>query len=93
MNKMKSSVWIFHGTGGQFASGVFETLEKAEEWISNNKLNGMLTEYPIDVGCYDWAISNGGFEAKNHLQTQSNFIGKFTSASQDHYHYEDGSKD
>lgn len=27
-------VWIFHGTGAQFASGAFSTLERAEEWIA-----------------------------------------------------------
>ena len=50
-------IWIFTG-GGQFPGGVFSTIERAEAWIERNRRSGMLTAYPIDQGCFDWAVEN-----------------------------------
>ncbi len=91
--ELLSSVWVFHGTGGRFTSAVFTKKDLAEKWISQHKLSGVLTEYPLDVGVYDWAISNNSFKVKKEVQEQAEFIQKFTTASQDHYHYENGELD
>lgn len=93
MNTQKShpsSIWIFNGINSRFASGVFDTLEKAETWIAQNKLTGVLTNYPLNKGVYDWAVGNALFSPKSEEQKTPEFIGKFSSASQEHFHYEDG---
>ncbi len=81
-------IWIFHGQGGRFASGVFENKEDAESWIEENKLQGVLTKYPVNTGVYDWAVAKDLFQPKTDLHTSPEFIQKFTSASQEHYHFE-----
>ena len=80
-------IWLFHGTGATFASGVFETKELAEEWIIANKLEGVLTQYPINQGVYQWAIEKNYFAPTRDYQFEGKFIQQFTSASQEHYHY------
>ena len=90
---MLDTIWVFHGEGGRFSSGVFTSIEKAEIWINRHKLSGVLTAYPIDESVYDWALFNDFFRVKKQAQMEANFIQQFTSASQDHYHYENGAKD
>ena len=53
-------------------------------------LSGTLTCYPVDTGVYDWALQNSFFKPKNEEQQAAKFIQKFSSASQEHFHYEDG---
>lgn len=89
MEEIKT-VWVFHGAKARFSSGVFSSLDKAADWIRKNKLSGLLTEYQLDESPYDWAIINNFFEVKRADQTESDFIQKFTSASQKHYHFENG---
>lgn len=84
------SVWAFHGINARFISGVFESKTLAEKWISEHKLTGVLTEYPLNFGAYDWAVSLGYFTPKKDEHKTPEYIGKFSSASQDHYHYTDG---
>jgi hypothetical protein len=86
------SVWVFHGAGGRFTSGVFREKATAQEWIAKHTLTGMLTRYPIDVGVYDWAVGNGLFTPKADKQHSPEFIGRFTTASQEHYHFENGTE-
>lgn len=86
-------VWVFHGMGGRFTSGVFSSRERAEAWIASHQLTGVLTCYPVDKGVYDWSIQSGFFKVKKDEQLKAEFIQKFTSASQEHYHYEDGHLD
>ncbi len=83
-------VWVFNGAGARFASAVFSTREAAEEWIARHSLAGILTKYPVDIAVYDWAVANGAFNPKKEEHSQAEFIGKFTTASQEHCHYEDG---
>ena len=87
---MTNDVWLFHGMGGRFTSGVFTSRRLAEDWIRKHGLTGMLTLYPTDIGTYDWAIGNGSFRVNKEEQSRPDFIQKFTTASQEHYHYEDG---
>ncbi|MFK7777822.1 MAG: hypothetical protein QM501_06820 [Gimesia sp.] len=85
-----NTIWVFHTEEGSFTGGVFSTKLKADQWIVLHKLSGILTKYPLDKGVYDWAIETGIFHPKKEYQTNAKFIGRFTSASQEHYHYESG---
>jgi hypothetical protein len=85
-----TGVWVFHGEGGQFVSGVFTDKAKADIWINQYQLSGMLTPYPLDIGVYDWSLEKGYFEVKKEQQATAAFIQKFSSASQDHCHYQNG---
>lgn len=87
---MPDRIWVFCGENGLFPSGVFSSKERAEEWILTNHLTGTLTAYPVDVGVYEWAIQHEYFKPKEDKHRTSNFIQQFTSASQEHYHYQDG---
>ena len=89
-NGENKCIWIFNGTRNKYPSAVFEDLELAKNWIEENKLTGTLTAYPINISVYDWAISLGHFRANKVEQTTANFIGNFSSASQQHFHFEDG---
>lgn len=88
-----TTVWIFNGPRSQFPSGVFTQLESAEAWIRAHRLSGVLTAYPVDVGTYDWAVDAGRFKPQRDDQRSADFIARFSSASQEHYHYEDGTRD
>ena len=84
------TIWVFNGVQSSFPGGLFTQKDLAEGWIKKHKLTGTLTLYPMDVGVYDWAIQNDFFTpSKDHHRTPL-FIGKFSSAGQEHYHYEDG---
>lgn len=80
-------VWVFNGAKSAFPSGVFSTKERAEDWIRHNRLEGTLTAYPVDIGVYDWALNHGLFTPKRDDQKSPEFIQRFTTASQEHYHY------
>ena len=84
------SVWVFNGVRGRFPAAVFSTIDKANAWISEHRLSGTLTEYPIDVAVYEWAIASGAFKPKRPDQSEPQFIQRFSSASQRHFHYENG---
>lgn len=82
--------WVFNGSGGRFPGGIFSSRELAESWIAKHGLSGVLTRYPLDIGAFDWAVSKNLFRPIREDQTGLNFIGSFSSASFEHYHYEDG---
>jgi hypothetical protein len=84
------TVWVFNGARSNFPSAVFSQKDLAEDWIRKYLLTGTLTRYPVDLSAYDWAISRGFFTASKDEQREATFIQKFSSASQEHYHYEDG---
>ncbi len=86
-------VWVFNGIGGSFPAAVFSSRPKAEEWIAHNQLSGTLTLYPIDEPVYEWALVRGFFKPNREDQSGAKFIQQFSSASQEHYHYESGSMD
>jgi len=83
-------IWVFHSENARFAGGTFSDQKVAEEWILKHSLTGLLTAYPINCGVFDWAVENEYFNPKKDLHKTPNFIGGFTSASQEHYHYENG---
>ncbi len=81
---------MFNGAKGSFPSGIFTELGRAERWIEQHRLTGTLTAYPLDTGVYQWAIARGFFRPRKPLEANPEFIGRFTSASMEHHHYEDG---
>ena len=83
------NAWVFNG-GGDFPAAVFSSRELAEVWIAGHRLTGVLTKYPLDVGVYEWAIGCGAFNPKRPDQSDTRFIGRFSSASMEHYHYNTG---
>jgi hypothetical protein len=85
-----ATVWVFNGAKARFASAVFSSKERADEWITKNRLSGVLTRYPLDLSVYEWALARGHFAPSKEEQRTAEFVGRFTSASQEHYHYEDG---
>lgn len=92
--EVENSVWIFNGANSKFSGGVFNNLDDAEKWIKENKLTGMLTKYPLNQGVFDWAKENDLINMKpEKLEQKKNdpiFVGGFTTASMEHYHYENG---
>ena len=93
---LQNHVWIFHQQGARLAGGAFEDVASAEAWISEHKLTGLLTAYPLGEGCFDWAQRTGrtgmSDEKLKVRCTDPAFIGSFTTASQEHFHYEDGKR-
>ena len=84
-------VWVFHGAGRQVSGGVFSSRERAEAWIQARRLTGVLTAYPLDEGCFDWALRVGAVTGRARERGDDPaFVGGFASAVQEHYHYEDG---
>lgn len=83
-------IWVFIGNQAQFPCGVFFEKAAAEMAIKQYRLSGLLTAYPTDVLIYEWAIEQGYFHSKNNLHNSPAFIQRFTSASLEHYHYDDG---
>lgn len=90
MGDARATVWVFNGVHARFPAAVFSSRAAAEDWISRHQLSGTLTEYPVDVSAYDWAIQKGYFEPKRSEQRSGAFMARFTSAGQAHDHYEDG---
>lgn len=77
--------------GAQFPGGAFTSREAAEAWIAARRLTGTLTAYPLDEGNFDWAFRTGVVTGR--ARDRGNdpaFVGGFTSARQEHFHYEDG---
>lgn len=46
---MAKSIGILNGVNSRFASGVFEEIDRAEEWIGKYGLTGVLTKYPANI--------------------------------------------
>lgn len=83
-------VWVFNGTG-RFPGGVFTSRELAETWIRARKLTGVLTAYPLDEGCFEWALRTGAVTGRARERgDDSTFVASFSSAAQEHVHYSNG---
>ncbi len=85
-------IWIFNGVGSAAPSGVFNDLSSAERWIAEHRLDGMLTRYPLDIGLYDFCVAHALFRPKRPEHSSAAFIGGFTCASIEHFHYENGQR-
>ena len=86
-------VFVFNGVGSQFPAAVFADIDQAKRWIKKYKLTGILNVYLLNIPIYDWAIEKGYFKIKDDRQKESSFIEKFSSASMEHYHFENGETD
>jgi|GEM_PF-488618 len=82
-------IWIFSGEGSWSPTAVFHTFEEADTWIRSHKLKGYLSEYPIGISVYDWAIQLGYFKPKHESQNNGWYIQKFGSGYLNHSHYTD----
>ena len=87
-----SSIYIFTSKSMGLPSGVFTSFDLASQWIQKNYLSGILTEYPVDQSCYDWAIERGYFKEKSAIDRSPTFMEKFVSAYQQNWHFEHGEK-
>ncbi len=81
--------WVFTA-GGIFPAGIFTELGIAEKWIRETRATGCLTKYPVNTSLYDYSIAQGWFTPKRDDQRSPEFITKFSCASAEHFHYEDG---
>jgi hypothetical protein len=81
------SVWLFFG--GSQVGGAFSAIERAEAWIAEHKLTGVLTRYPVDMGAWDYARASGTSIPDAGPET----IANYASARQEHYHYRHGLRD
>ncbi len=92
----RDHIWIFVGAHGRSPGGAFNSIDLAEAWIKKHGLSGTLTAYPIDQGCFDWAVEHGltGMkpETLEGKRSDPSFIGSFTTAGQEHHHYEKGER-
>ncbi|MCY0969092.1 DUF7710 domain-containing protein [Chryseobacterium wangxinyae] len=86
----EKQVFVFNGEESNFPSGIFTTLEKAKVYIEKYSLSGILTQFPIDIGIYDWAIQKDFFSVKNEYQKEPRFIERFSCASIEHFHFKNG---
>lgn len=60
-------VWVFRGEEARLASGVFTDRDTALQWVGRHQLTGVITQYPLGVGCYDLALAEGSFyPSKSH---------------------------
>lgn|SRR5262245_47338834 len=87
---MQEYVWVFVGNAARFPAAIFSTAGSARQWISRYALTGTLTRYPVDVSVYDWAIEKGFFTVRNERHSAPEFIGGFSTAYQEHYHFVGG---
>jgi hypothetical protein len=90
MADIDNCIWVLHGDGSRFASAVFDSSEMAAAWIEQHQLTGLLTAYPLNEGVYDWATRGNVFAPKNPARASPDFVQRFTSASQPHFHFERG---
>ena len=78
------------GKDARFPSAVFSHQQNTENWIKANRVSGILTEYPLNISVYNWAVSHEYFVPKREHYNTIEFQRPFTSARQNHIHYQDG---
>src|SRR4051794_37563114 len=88
-----TNVWIFHGAGASFASGVFTNRDDGMSWIARHRLTGILTEYPVGDGCYDIAVRAGHFAPSQPHHGTPSHVARFSPGYTDHVHVRDGQED
>ncbi|OTG67721.1 DUF7710 domain-containing protein [Acinetobacter silvestris] len=90
MHHSSEKVFIFNFDRSCFSSAVFSSFSLANTWIQKNYLSGVLTEYPLNQGSYDWAIEQGYFKVKSPIDRAPIFIGSFISTHQKRWYFKDG---
>ena len=88
------TVWVFTGPQGHFPEGIFSSPERAETWIAAHQLTGTLTAHPLDRGIIDWVRerrwTNLRPQGLARKRQEPESIVSSSTASQEHYHYEEG---
>ena len=64
-------IWVFVADGASLPSAVFDEEGLDREWIGQHALSGVLTQYPLNVSVYDWAIENGATVMNLSLSSKS----------------------
>ncbi len=90
MNTPETFIYVFSGNNSGMPNAVFSEINLAKEWIKKHELSGILSFYPLNTGIYDWAILNNYFTPQKDYQKQAPFIEKFSCASIEHLHFENG---
>lgn len=90
--RVMTSVWIFHGRGAHFASGVFADKDSGMAWVARHGVTGILTEYPVGHGTYDFAVADGGFTPSLPEHGTPAHVALFLPGG-DHEHVRDGVPD
>jgi hypothetical protein len=58
---------------------------------SRRRLTGVLTTFPVDEGCYDWAMRlRLVTDRAKERGGDATFVASFSSAVLEHFHYTDG---
>lgn len=84
-------VWIFSVDSVSSPGGVFTTKAAAESWIRSRRLSGMLTAFPLDEGCFDWAMRLGLVTGRARERGDDPaFVATFSCGVQEHIHFVDG---
>ncbi len=87
---MNPYLFVFMGERGFVPAGIFTSFEVGKNWIVEERLSGTLHKLPLDIGLYDWAIAKGYFTPEKPHQSTPRFIEKFSCASVEHWHFEEG---
>jgi hypothetical protein len=84
-------IWVFVGEQSSACGGVFSDLAIAENWILQHSLSGLLSQYPLNEGVFDWAVRTARVKQKFADNAPPQIIGSFCSYLH-HYHYKDGKR-
>lgn len=93
MSEDTETIWIFHGEGARFASGVFRSEQEGLDWAGRHSVSGLLTEYPVGDGCYDLAVRDGHFHPSKPHHGEPAHVAAFSPGWTRHVHVRDGSAD
>lgn len=59
----EARIWVFNSLRPvkpySFSSAVFTSVEIADSWVAFHGCSGVLSEYPVDTGFFDWARQHG----------------------------------
>jgi 8-oxo-dGTP diphosphatase len=87
-----TSVWIFHGDGCPYASGVFHSRADALAWVAKHGLTGIVARYEVGDGCYDLAVRQGRFTGSKPHHGSADHVARF-SPGLGHIHVNAGRAD
>ncbi len=82
----RTHVWIFHGDDARYASGVFTDRATALAWTERHTLTGVLTQYTVGDGCYDFAVRDGSFRPTKPHHGNPGHVGGFSPSRTEHIH-------
>ena len=88
MTDSTSFVWVFSPFGKTYPSAVFSSEKRAREWIEKHMCKGTLTEYPVDISAYDYAVAVGDFRPKIDRHRSDEFVSSFSNATGRHFHFD-----